>query len=233
MCPKSDEEIEMMTCVPYASAIGSVMYGMISTRPDIVFALSVTSRYQANLGPMHWKAVKDIPKYLQRTKDMFIVYGGGELKLEGYSNSSFQSDVDDSKSTYGFIFTLNGGAVSWKSSKKDTVVDSTTEAEYIAASDEAKEAVWMRNFIQELGVIPCDVDPVPVYCNNTGAVAQAKEPRSHHRSKHILRNFHIIREIMGRGDIIVERESTKVAWLGVAVTYMGVSGCSRKFIEHL
>ncbi|XP_073119684.1 secreted RxLR effector protein 161-like [Henckelia pumila] len=239
MCPKNDEEIEMMTHVPYASVIGSVMHGMISTRPDVAFALSVSSRYQGNPGPMHWKAVKDILKYLRKTKDMFIVYGGGELKLEGYSDSSFQSDVNDSKSTSGFIFMLNGGAVSWKSSKQDTVADSTTEAEYIAASDVAKEAVWMRNFIQELDVVPCAVDPVPIYCDNTGAVAQAKEPRSHHRSKHILRKFHIIREIVGRGDIIVERvastdnERTTVAWLGVAMTYMRVSGCSRRFTAYL
>ncbi|XP_073133292.1 uncharacterized protein [Henckelia pumila] len=205
MCPKSDEEIEMMTRVPYASTIGSVMYNMISTRPDVAFALSVTSIYQANPGPMHWKAVKDILKYLRRTKNMFMVYGEGELKLEGYTDSSFQTDVDDSKSTSGFVFILNGGVVSWKSSKQDTVADSTTEAEYIAASDASKEAVWMRNFVQELGIIPCVVDPVPVYCDNTGAVAQAKKPRSHHRSKHILRRFHIIREIVGRGDIIVER----------------------------
>ncbi|XP_073139007.1 uncharacterized protein [Henckelia pumila] len=205
MCPKSDEEIEMMTRIPYASAISSVMYNMISTRPDIAFGLSVTSRYQANPGPMHWKAVKDILKYLRRTKNMFMVYGGGELKLEGYTDSSFQTDVDDSKSTFGFVFILNGGAVSWKSSKQDTVADSTTEAEYIAASDASKEAVWLRNFVQELGIIPYAVDPVPVYCDNTGAVAKAKEPRSHHRSKHILRKFHIIWEIVGRGDIIIER----------------------------
>ncbi|KAI3450066.1 hypothetical protein Pfo_006731, partial [Paulownia fortunei] len=81
----------------------------------------------------------------------------------------------------------------------------TTEAEYIAASDAAKEAVWIRNFIQGLDVIPSIVDPVMIYCDNNGAIAQAKEPRSHQRSKHIMRRYHLIREIIGRGDVIVDR----------------------------
>ena len=82
--------------------------------------------------------MKCIFKYLRRTKDLFLVYGEEELKLEGYTNSSFQSDPDDSKSISGFLFTLNGGAISWKSSKQTTTANSTTEDEYIAASDDAK-----------------------------------------------------------------------------------------------
>ena len=85
--------------------------------------------------------MKCILKYLRRTKDLVLVYGGEELKFYGYIDSSFQSDLDDSKSTFGFLFTLNGGVVSWKSSKQPTTADSTTEAEYIVASDAAKEVV--------------------------------------------------------------------------------------------
>ncbi|XP_052194739.1 secreted RxLR effector protein 161-like [Diospyros lotus] len=194
-----------MASIPYASAIGSIMYAMPCTRPDVANALSVMSRYQSNPGEEHWIAVKGVLKYLRRTKDTFMVYGGGELKLECFTDSSFQSDVDDSKSVSGYVFTLNGGAVCWKSSKQETTADSTTEAEYIAASYAAKEAVWMRNFISALGVVPTFVDPVLVYCDNNGAIAQAKEPRSHQRSKHILRRFHLIREIIGHGDIKMEK----------------------------
>ena len=149
--------------------------------------------------------MKCILKYLRRTKDLFLVYGGEELKLQGYTDSSFQSDPDDSRSTSGFLFTLNGGAVSWKSSKQPTTADSTTEAEYIAASDAAKEAVWLKKFIIDLGVVPTISDPIPLLCDNNGAIAQAKEPRSHQKSKHILRRFHLIREIVARGDVVVER----------------------------
>ncbi|KAK8578797.1 hypothetical protein V6N12_069141 [Hibiscus sabdariffa] len=202
MCPSTPQERERMSQIPYASAIGSIMYAMICTRPDLSYALSMTSRYQANPGEGHWTAVKNILKYLRRTKDVFLVYGGEEeLRIKGYTDASFQTDKDDSRSQSGFVFCLNGGAVSWKSSKQDTVADSTTEAEYIAASEAAKEAVWIKKFMTELGVIPSISDAVDLYCDNNGAIAQAKEPRSHQRSKHILRCFHLIREIIDRGDV--------------------------------
>ncbi|KAK4409340.1 Copia protein [Sesamum angolense] len=92
-------------------------------------------------GEAHWTAVKTILKYLRKTKDVFLVYGGGELILEGFRDASFQSDDDDAKSQSGFVFKLNGGVVAWKSSKQDTIADSTTEAKYIAVSEAAKEAV--------------------------------------------------------------------------------------------
>ncbi|KAK8559181.1 hypothetical protein V6N12_042463 [Hibiscus sabdariffa] len=183
MCPSTPQERERMSQIPYASAIGSIMYAMICTRPDLSYALSMTSRYQANPGEGHWTAVKNILKYLRRTKDVFLVYGGEEeLRIKGYTDASFQTDKDDSRSQSGFVFCLNGGAVSWKSSKQDTVADFTTEAEYIAASEAAKEAVWIKKFITELGVIPSISDAVDLYCDNNGAIAQAKEPRSHQRS---------------------------------------------------
>ncbi|KAL0345892.1 UNVERIFIED_CONTAM: Secreted RxLR effector protein [Sesamum radiatum] len=124
---------------------------------------------------------------------MFLIYGGGELILEGYSDASFKSDDDDAKSQSGFVFKLNGGVVAWKSSKQDTTVDSTMEAEYIAASEAVKEAVWMKNYIQELDVMPTIAEPVVIFFDNSGAIAQAKELRSHHRSKHILRRYHLLK----------------------------------------
>ena len=95
---------------------------------------------------------------------------------------------------------MNGGVVNWKSSKQDTVADSTIESKYIAASEAAKEAVWIRKFITGLGVVPNILDPIEVFCDNNGAIAQAKEPWSHQKSKHILRRYHLIREIIDRGD---------------------------------
>ena len=208
-CPSTQDERDRMTKIPYASAIGSIMYAMICTRPDVSYALSATSRYQSNPGESHWTAVKNILKYLRRTKDLFLVYGvEEELIVKGYTDASFQTDKDDSRSQSGYVFCQNGGAVSWKSSKQDTVADSTTEAEYIAASDAAKEAVWIKKFITELGIVPSIVDPVDLYCDNNGAIAQAKEPRSHQRSKHILRRFHLIREIIDRGDVKICRVPT-------------------------
>ncbi|KAK9036841.1 hypothetical protein V6N11_021766 [Hibiscus sabdariffa] len=167
MCPSTPQERERMSQIPYASAIGSIMYAMICTRPDLSYALSMTSRYQANPGEGHWTAVKNILKYLRRTKDVFLVYGGEEeLHIKGYTDASFQTDKDESRSQ--------------------------SEAEYIAASEAAKEAVWIKKFITGLGVIPSISDVVDLYCDNNGVIVQAKEPRSHQRSKHILRRFHLI-----------------------------------------
>ena len=175
---------------------------MICTRPDVSFALSVTSRYQSDLGMEHWKAVKRILKYLRSTKDMFLIYGGDkELVVKGYTDASFITDPDDYKSQSGFVFILNGGAVSWKSSKQDTVADSTTEAEYMAAAEAAKEGVWMKDFITELGVVPSALGPMEIYCDNNGAIAQAKEPRSHQKNKHVSRKYHLIRQFVGEGEI--------------------------------
>ena len=194
-----------MDMIPYASTIGSFMYAMLCTRPDISHALSVMSRYQADPGLEHWKAVKCVLKYLRMTKDLLLVYRGSILKVEGYIDSSFQFDVDDSKSNSGYVYTLNEGAVCWKSSKQDTTTDSTTEAEYIAALDVAKEGVWVKKFITDLGVVPGSEEPISLYCDNNGAIAQAKEPRSHEKSKHVLRRFQLIKEIVTQGDVVVER----------------------------
>jgi hypothetical protein len=207
--PVGADERSKMSKIPYASAIGSIMYAMICTRPDVSYALSMTSRYQSDPGEKHWTAVKNILKYLNRTKDRFLVYGGEDkLSVLGYTDASFQTDKDDFRSQSGFIFTLNGGAVSWKSSKQTTIADSTSEAEYIAASEAAKEAVWIRKFITELGVVPSVADAIALYCDNSGAIAQAKEPRAHHRSKHVLRKFHLIREIIDRGDVTICKVGT-------------------------
>ena len=98
-CPKTREERTKMDGIPYASAIGSIMYAKLCTRPDIAYALSMTSRFQKDPGEDHWTAVKNILKYLRRTKDLILVYGGEErLTATGYCDASFQTDSDDSRS---------------------------------------------------------------------------------------------------------------------------------------
>ncbi|KAL0293234.1 UNVERIFIED_CONTAM: Retrovirus-related Pol polyprotein from transposon TNT 1-94 [Sesamum angustifolium] len=166
--------------------MGSIQYVVHCTRPDVAYALSVTSRYQTCIGEAHWSTIKTILKYMRMTKDIFLIYGCGELILEGYSGASFQLDDDD----------------------QATTADSTIEAEYIAALEVAKEAVWMKNYIQEFVVVPSIAEPIVIFCDNNGAVAQAKEPRSHHRSKHIDRHYHLLREMESRGDIRMDRFSS-------------------------
>ena len=175
--PTTAEGREKMKDVPYASAIGSIMYAMLCTRPDVCLAISLAGRYQSNPGVDHWTAVKNILKYLKRTKDMFLVYGGDkELVVNGYIDASFDTDPDDSKSQTRYIFTLKGGAVSWCSYKQSVVAGSTCEAEYIAASEAANEGVWMKEFISDLGVIPSASGPMEIFCDNTGAIPWQRNP---------------------------------------------------------
>ena len=115
---------------------------ILCTRPDVCLAISLGGRYQSNPGVDHWTAVKNILKYLKRAKDMFLVYGGEkELIVNGYVDARFDTDPGNSMSQTGYVFILNGGAVSWCSSKKSIVAGSTCEAEYIAASEVANEGV--------------------------------------------------------------------------------------------
>ncbi|GMI94749.1 cysteine-rich RLK (RECEPTOR-like protein kinase) 8 [Hibiscus trionum] len=209
MCPSTPQERKHMSKIPYASAIGSIMYVMLCTRPDVSYALSMTSQYQVDPDEGHWVAVKNILKYLRRTKDTFHMYGDEEdLSIKGYTNANFQTDKDDSRSQSGFVFCINGGVVSWKSSKQYTVVDSTIESEYIATSDAAKEVVRIKKFISELWVMPSISNAIDLHCDNNRAFTQAKEPRSHQRSEHILRRYHLIHEIIDRGDVEICRVPT-------------------------
>jgi hypothetical protein len=164
-----------MKMVLYASTVGSIMYVMLCTCPDVSYALSMTSRYQKNFKEDHWTTVKNILKYLRRTMDLILIYGGEEyLTITGYCDASFQTDRDNSKSQAGYIYMLNGGAVCWKSSKQDSTTDFTVEAEYMAACEAGKMGVCIREFIDEFGVVPKIIDLVKLYCENTESIANVK-----------------------------------------------------------
>ena len=136
-----------------------------------------------------------------------LVYSGGDLIPVRYTDSDFQSDSDSRKSTSGSVFTLGGGAVIWRSIKQSYIADSTMEAEYVAACKAAKEVVWLRQFLINLEVVPSVNKQITIYCDNSGSVANSKEPRSHKRVKHIERKYHLLREIVHRGDVTI----TKIA----------------------
>ncbi|XP_059663617.1 secreted RxLR effector protein 161-like [Cornus florida] len=194
-----------MRRIPYASAIGSLMYAMVCTRPDICYLVRIVSRYQSNPGLDHWSAVKNILKYLRRTKSLMLVYESDDLVRIGYTDSDFQSDLDARRSTSGYVFKLNGGAVSWKNVKHSSTADSTMEAEYIAASEAAKEVIWLRNFLIELEVMKHIDRPMTLHCDNSAAITQTKDPKFHKGTRHIQRKYHVVRDIVKQGDILVAK----------------------------
>jgi hypothetical protein len=115
LCPKTQEEKEFMEKIPYKSAIGSIMYAMVSTRPDIAHAVGVVSRFMSNPGKAHWEAVKWILRYLKGTSDYVLCFGGNKVQLQGYTDSDLAGDLDKRRSTTGYTFTFAGAAISWAS----------------------------------------------------------------------------------------------------------------------
>ncbi|GKD54613.1 hypothetical protein Tco_1288000 [Tanacetum coccineum] len=190
VCRKTDEELDRMSQVPYASTVGSIMYAMTCTRPDVSFALSMVSRHQQNSGEGHWTVVKNILKGMfgrsewnakkenhEQCHRLFLVYGGEEeLRV----------------------------TVTWKSSKQDIVADFTCESEYIAACEASKEAIWMKNFIGDLGFVLTVQDLIEIFCNNESAVALTKEPKDHGKLKHIERKYHFVQSKVEEGHVIVK-----------------------------
>ena len=127
-----------------------------------------------------------------------LIYHGNELAPIGYTDSDFHLDADLRKSTSGYVFTLGGVAVSWRSIKQSCIADSTMEVEYVVDLEATKEAVWIRKFLMELGFIAKAVDPMILYRDNSRAVAQAKELKNHRKDKHIERKYHLVRKIVQR-----------------------------------
>ena len=155
----------------YQAIVGSIIFAMIETRPDIAFATSVVSRHAKNPGKTHMEAAKHILQYLSATKDRGITFGGGDMSVQGYSDSDWAGDREDRKSTSGYVFMLNNGPISWCSRRQQTVALSSTEAEYMALTLAAKETIWIRLLMTELGLMQDDASPTVNVLEREGAIA--------------------------------------------------------------
>ena len=206
MCPTNEEERKEMSRIPYASAVGSLMFAMICTRPDIAQAVGAVSRYMGNPGSEHWSIVKRVLRYIKGTSDVGLCYGGPDFISTGYVDSDFAGDLDKRKSTTGFVFTLANGAVSWVSKLQSVVALSTTEAEYMAATQACKEAVWIQRLLEELGH---KQECMTLFCDSQSALHIARNPTFHSRTKHIGVHYHFVREKVEDGTIDMRKIHTK------------------------
>ena len=192
----------------FRQIIGSLMYLMIGTRPDLAAAVSIISQYASNPTDEHLRAAKRVLRYLRGTSNYKLRLGLGSeskdqvqnLRLSGYSDANWGNDVETRRSTSGYVFYLNDGLISWSSKKQGTVALSTTEAEYMALAHTTKEAMWLRTLLSELGF---DQGTTIVYEDNQSCIAMAKNPVHHARSKHIDIQHHFVREKVESGDIEV------------------------------
>ncbi|KAM0977924.1 hypothetical protein ACFX13_014221 [Malus domestica] len=166
---------------------------------------SIVSRYMHNPGKGHWQAVKWILRYILGTVDVGLLFQQDKVIgkcVVGYVDSDYAGDLDKRRSTTGFVFTIAGGPVSWRSILQSTVALSTTEAEYMAVTEAIKEAIWLQGLLDDLGV---QQDHVDVHCDSQSAIHLAKNQVHHARTKHIDVRFHFVREVIDEGDILLQK----------------------------
>ncbi|KAK3012368.1 hypothetical protein RJ639_012260 [Escallonia herrerae] len=157
LCPSTKENVEYISRVPYANAVGCLMYAMVCTRSDISHAVSMVSRYMGNPGKKHWDEVKWIFRYLAGSTNFGIMFDrdGAKGEVSGFVDFDYAGDLDSRRSTTGYVFTFYGGPICWKSVLQSTTALSTTEAEYMALTEAAKEALWLKGLVEELGFKQC------------------------------------------------------------------------------
>jgi transposase InsO family protein len=193
MCPSPGEEPEMKE-VPYRSAVGSLIYLVTGTRPDIAVATGEVAKFCENPGRQHWAAVKRILRYLRGTMDVGLLFNPRDVSLTGFCDADWAGDLDNRRSTTGYLFMIGGVPVSWKSKRQQTVALSTAEAEYMALSDASREATWLRRILLNFD---CEQSiPTIIFDDNQGCIALAKNPVEHERTKHIDIRHHFIREMV-------------------------------------
>ena len=190
---KATESEECIDQHNYQSAVGSLLYLAVATRPDISFAVSNIAKFSAQPTKTHWVAVKRILRYLKGSVDYGLNFTHESTsECIGYSDADWGGDLDDRKSTSGYVFLISGGAVSWRSKKQSCIALSTAEAEYVALSCAAQEAMWMRRMTAVLQNRP--EEPVRLFEDNQAAISMTENPQFHGRSKHISIKYHFVRD---------------------------------------
>ena len=204
--PASEDNMLDKESYKYSELVGSLLYLSVCTRPDTSQAVGVLSRYMANPSTEHWIAAKGVLRYIAGTLQTGILYGGGNSAMEGYCDSDYASDISSRRSTTGFVYILDGGAVSWNSKLQKTVAASTSEAEYMASSHAVKEALWLKMLLKDLGIT---TGAMKIKCDSQGALNLLKNPIASVRSKHIDVMHHFARERVARKEVSFEYYSTE------------------------
>ncbi|XP_047942673.1 secreted RxLR effector protein 161-like [Salvia hispanica] len=196
-----------MKRISYANAIGSVMYLMVSTRPDIAYAVSCLSRYMSNPGHVHWEALKWLLRYLMQTANYGLCYSKCDdgFLLTSFVDSNYANDRDKMKSTTSYVFTVCRSCISRKSQLHHIVVLSTTKSEYIAITEAMKEAVWLKGVLSELKLVKSSH---VVFSDSQSAIQLCKNHVFHDMTKHIDVRFHYIRDIVEKGEVFLQKVHT-------------------------
>lgn len=164
------------------------------TRPDLMFVVCLISRFMAKPKEEHMQAAKRVLRYLKGTLEFGVFYKrGSELKVKAYTDSDYAGDIDDRRSTSGYVFLLSGAAVCWSSRKQDVVTLSSTEAEYEAATSCACHCVWLKGIMEQIVLDQCEC--LEIFCDNTSSIKLSKNPVMHRWTKHIDVRYHYLRDL--------------------------------------
>lgn len=204
------ENREVVHDYPYRSAVGSLLYLVVMSRPDLAFAVGSASRHLEEPAKEDVIAVKRVFRYLKGTAMFSIRFlAGAELDLVGYCDSDYAGDGETRKSTSGFIFLVGGSVVTWRSELQSVVAQSSTEAEYVAAAEAVKELIWLKALFAEMtGRI---VTPT-LRVDNQSAIKMINNPVMHRRTKHIDVRYHFIRDEKKKETFVVEFTGTNDQW---------------------
>jgi hypothetical protein len=207
--PNTPQQQQEMKDKPYRPIVGALMYAAISTRPDIAYAVNSISRYMQNPGTAHYTAARRVLGYLNGTKELGLEYKGKEETLDSqsvnikvYTDADWAGDLDDRKSTTGYIIMIDDCLISWVSKKQSTVSLSTAEAEYMAISSAVQEVNWITKFLSEIYYSKASI-PI-LYCDNQAAIAISKNDVNHSRTKHIDIRHHYIREAVQNNELEIK-----------------------------
>ena len=191
---------------PYASLLGGLLYLSVTTRPDISQAVGALACYMSGPCVAHWHLLLGVLRYLKTTAKTGLTYGGGTLEVFGYCDADFAGSLDTRRSTTGYAFMLNGGAISWQSRRQRTVATSTAEAEYMAAASATKEALWLGYMLRDLGI---ETKSIPIWSDSQAALALIKNPMVSQSSKHIDVAYHFVRERAENGAVSFDYATTE------------------------
>jgi hypothetical protein len=221
--PANDDD-ELINVNEYQQAIGSTIHPMVYTRPDIAFALGRLSQYMAKPAKHHGIALKNLMRYLRSTIKQKLRFGPGGAQtdiakqyglpidiVKVYTDADWASNRHDRKSISGGVATFYGGPISWASKKQNSVATSSAESEYIAMAMFTKQGRWIAQVLKDLGrsqYIGKNGDTIQMLGDNQGALALAKNPHLHERSKHIDICYHFIRDLTEKGKVVTSYINT-------------------------
>ncbi|KAH0725491.1 hypothetical protein KY284_001356 [Solanum tuberosum] len=194
-----DEDDINVDATQYKQIVGSLMY-LTATRCDLMFVVRLISHFMACPTQLYFAAAKRVLRYLKGMVNYGVFYKrGAASELVGFIDSDYASDMEDSKSTSGYVFKMSGGAVAWSSRKQPIITLSTTEVEFVAAVACGCQAIWMRRILKEIGHV--QAAGTKLMCDNASTIKLSKNPVLHGRSKHIRIRFHFLRDLAREGVI--------------------------------